>query len=135
MPVRTCLILALGCLPAAAACSTKAPPPAPQSADARVVLTIENLTDRVLGVYLVEHQSHTRLGTVAARAHVHIPVRAALLGERSSFRVYAFRGAEACPVARFIDLRFSTQPRITVTAADTVLSGYLPADACRLKSQ
>jgi hypothetical protein len=102
----------------------------PSHVDDGVVLIVENRTSEVVRVFFVEAHSHTRLGSVPASVDAPLTVRPHLLHGRRSFRIYAFRGAEPCPVARVLDLDVSKTPRITVAPSDTVVRHYLPGDAC-----
>lgn len=115
-----------------ASCSRNPGPPAavPAGDDVAVILFIENTTPHQVGVYLIDQKSHVRLGTVKANSESQLPVRKAQIQNRNQFRIYAFRGAEACPVARLIDATASLTPRVTVAVSDTVVSGYLPNDGC-----
>jgi hypothetical protein len=119
---------------ALAGCAHAAAPPAQLPFEPGVVLVVDNTTTQPLAVYFIEKHTHTRLGEVAPQTLGRLPVRASLLNGRMAFRVYAFRGVEGCPVARVVDSRLSMTPRISVTAGDTIVSSYLPGDACRLKA-
>lgn len=130
---RLCVTpIALATCFAMASCARNPGPPAPVAAgdDVALVLLIENTTPHQVGVYLIDQKMHVRLGTVKARSESRLPVRKAQLRNRSQFRIYAFRGAEACPVARLIDVTASRTPRVTVAVSDSVVSGYLPNDGC-----
>ena len=98
------------------------------------MLIVDNQTTHQVGVYFIERASHVRLGTADPQSEARMPVRRATLNGRNVFRVYAFRGQEPCPVARLIDITSSQTPRMIVTATDTVMSAYLPADGCIRKS-
>ena len=104
--------------------------PTPLPSDLAAILTVDNTTPSEVGVYFIDGPTHFRLGTAPARKETALTIRKATLGERLSFRVYAFRGQEPCPVARVIDLQSKRTPRITVAVTDTVYSGYLPGDSC-----
>lgn len=106
------------------------PGPSPIDDDVAVTLVVENATRDSVGVYFIDGPMHVRLGRVAPLTDATLPVRKALLRNRLMFRVYAFRGAEACPVARVIDITASRTPRMTVSRSDSVLAGYLAFDAC-----
>lgn len=116
----------------ATSCSPRAAPLAPRPGDeVAAILLIDNTTTHNVSVYFVDRTTHVRLGSVEPRSEGRVPVRKTVLQNRNVFRVYAFRGQDACPVARLVDIATSRTPRITVTATDTVLSAYLPGDGCR----
>ncbi len=101
--------------------------------DVAVMLIVQNSTPREVAVYFIDQTSHVRLGRAAGNSEARLPVRRVLLNGRTSFRVYAFRGQEPCPVARVLELDTTRISRITVTRADTVVSAYLAGDACHAK--
>ena len=119
-------LLVVGCT------RTPAPAQAAPPEEDVIFITIENQTPVALGVFFAEPESHTRLGHVDSTSVARLRVRTALLNYQTRFRVYAFRGPEACPVARMIDLSVSRTPRIVVTTTDSVVGDYLPGDVCRL---
>ena len=116
------------------ACSQKkAPlPPVPEPApEPEFILVVNNVTDSAVAVFVAEAKSHTRIGNVASRSESRLAVKPYLLARGPRLRVYMFRGPEPCPVPRVVDFSVSKTPRVTVAPSDTVLSAYLPADACR----
>lgn len=127
-------VVAVSCVLFAACAKPSPSPPTPSApgvlADIAATLVVDNVTRDSVGVFLIDGPAHIRLGRIAPVSEGRLPVKRTLLNGRTSFRVYAFRGMEACPVARVIDISTSTTPRMTVGPTDTVLSGYLPADAC-----
>ena len=116
-------------------CSSKKPQPLPplpaSSTHPEFVLVVNNVTDSVVAVFIAEAKSHTRIGNVAALTESRLPVKPFFLSKGPRLRLYMFRGPEPCPVPRVVDFSVSKTPRVTITPTDTVLSAYLPADACR----
>ena len=107
-------------------------PPLPEpSTQPEFFLVVNNVTDSAVAVFVAEAKSHTRIGNVAALTESRLPVKPYFLSKGPRLRVYMFRGPEPCPVPRVIDFSVSKTPRVIVTPTDTVLSAYLPADACR----
>lgn len=121
-------LAALACA-LAAGCAHTARSALPQ--EPGITLVVQNATSTQLQIYFIEQQVHTRIGEVAPSSEGRVFVRQALLGARTWFRIYAFRGIEPCPVARVIDISLSRTPRLIVTDSDVSANGELLGDACR----
>ena len=119
---------------AIAACA-KQPRPVAVDRPPDFAVVVENETAETVGVFLFEQKSRPRLGVAAPNRTTVVPVANYYVARAAPMRLYLFRGPEPCPVARMVDFRYSRTPRITVTTTDTVVSAYLPGDACRVRGR